>query len=57
MCTQEQWGELALYIQENYSDPVLIDAGADILNDISALEDDERLASFAAEKKIPVIYL
>ena len=30
MCTQEQWGELALYIQENYSDPVLIDAGADI---------------------------
>lgn len=33
------------------------DAGADILNDISALEDDERLASFAAEKKIPVILM
>lgn len=33
------------------------DAGADILNDISALEDDDRLASFAAEKKIPVILM
>ena len=33
------------------------DAGADILNDISALEDDERLSSFAAEKKIPVILM
>ena len=30
MLTQEQWGELALYIQEKYSDPVLIDSGADI---------------------------
>ncbi len=33
------------------------DAGADILNDISALEDDSRLAKFAAEKKIPVILM
>ena len=32
MFTQEQRGELALYIQENYSDPVLIDAGAGILD-------------------------
>ncbi len=33
------------------------EAGADILNDISALEDDERLAGFAAETKIPVILM
>ena len=33
------------------------DAGADILNDVSALEDDSRLAKFAAEKKIPVILM
>ena len=32
MFTQEQRGELALYIQENYSDPILIDAGADIID-------------------------
>lgn len=31
--------------------------GADILNDISALEDDPRMAGFAAEKKIPVILM
>ncbi len=33
------------------------EAGADILNDISALEDDNRLASFAADKKIPIILM
>ena len=33
------------------------DAGADILNDISALEDDEKLAPFCAEAKIPVILM
>ena len=33
------------------------EAGADILNDISALEDDERLAPFCAETKIPVILM
>lgn len=33
------------------------DAGADILNDISALEDDSRLAQFCAESKIPVILM
>lgn len=33
------------------------EAGADILNDISALEDDERLAPFCAEAKIPVILM
>ena len=32
-------------------------AGADILNDISALEDDENLAAFAAKEKIPVILM
>ena len=32
-------------------------AGADILNDISALEDDEEMASFAREKDIPVILM
>ena len=32
-------------------------AGADILNDISALEDDSQIATFAAEKKIPVILM
>ncbi|MCM1321086.1 MAG: dihydropteroate synthase [Bacteroides sp.] len=32
-------------------------AGADMLNDISALEDDPELASFAAQKKIPVILM
>ncbi len=31
--------------------------GADILNDISALEDDSKLATFAAEKEIPVILM
>ena len=33
------------------------EAGADILNDISALEDDERLAPFCAATKIPVILM
>jgi dihydropteroate synthase len=33
------------------------EAGADILNDISALEDDERLAPFCAGAKIPVILM
>lgn len=33
------------------------DEGADILNDISALEDDERLGGFCAETKIPVILM
>ena len=33
------------------------DSGADILNDISALEDDPELVFFAAEKKIPVILM
>ena len=33
------------------------DCGADILNDISALEDDEKLARFCAETKIPVILM
>ncbi len=32
-------------------------AGADILNDISALEDDEALAPFAAQKGMPVILM
>ena len=32
-----------------------VSEGADILNDVSALEDDETIASFAAEKGIPVI--
>ncbi|MCR5218111.1 dihydropteroate synthase [Treponema sp.] len=31
--------------------------GADMLNDISALEDDPALAAFAAEKKIPVFLM
>lgn len=31
--------------------------GANILNDISALEDDETMASFAAEVKIPVVLM
>ena len=31
--------------------------GADILNDISALEDDAEMVSFCAEKKIPVILM
>ncbi|WP_147612388.1 dihydropteroate synthase [Treponema pectinovorum] len=31
--------------------------GADILNDISALEDDSRLAPFCAQKKLPVILM
>lgn len=34
-----------------------IEAGADILNDISALKDDPGLASFAAESDIPVILM
>lgn len=33
------------------------DSGADILNDISSLEDDPQMAFFAAEKKIPVILM
>lgn len=33
------------------------DEGADIVNDISALEDDPELAAFASEKKIPVILM
>lgn len=33
------------------------EAGADILNDISALEDDERLIDFIIETKIPVILM
>lgn len=33
------------------------DAGADILNDISALEDDLNLAEFCAKEKIPVILM
>ena len=33
------------------------DEGADILNDVSALEDDEKIASFVAEKKIPVVLM
>ena len=32
-------------------------AGADIVNDISALEDDPELASFAADKGLPVILM
>ena len=31
--------------------------GADILNDVSAMEDDENMASFISEKKIPVILM
>ena len=31
--------------------------GADILNDVSALEDDEKMASLCAEAKIPVILM
>ena len=34
-----------------------VSEGADILNDVSALEDDESIASFAAEKGIPVILM
>ena len=34
-----------------------IKAGADILNDISALEDDEKLVSLVANEKIPVILM
>lgn len=33
------------------------DAGADILNDISALEDEPKLAEFCAKEKIPVILM
>lgn len=33
------------------------EAGADILNDVSALEDEPLLADFAAEKNIPVILM
>lgn len=32
-------------------------AGADILNDVSALEDDDSMAGFCAEKKLPVILM
>lgn len=34
-----------------------VEAGADILNDISALEDAPELADFCAEKKLPVILM
>ena len=34
-----------------------LDEGADILNDVSALEDDEKLAGLCAESKIPVILM
>ncbi|MBN2659520.1 MAG: dihydropteroate synthase [Spirochaetales bacterium] len=34
-----------------------VEAGADIINDISALADDPELALFAAEKKLPVILM
>jgi dihydropteroate synthase len=33
------------------------DAGADILNDVSAMEDDPRLIKFSAQQKIPVILM
>lgn len=33
------------------------ECGADILNDISALEDDEKLGNFVAKSKIPVILM
>ena len=35
----------------------MFDNGADIINDISALEDDAGLADFAAKEKIPVILM
>lgn len=34
-----------------------LDAGADILNDVSALEDDELMAALCAKSKIPVILM
>lgn len=34
-----------------------LDNGADILNDISSLEDDKDMAKFVAEKKVPVILM
>ncbi len=34
-----------------------LDEGADIINDISALEDDEAMAPLAAERKVPVILM
>lgn len=34
-----------------------VDSGADILNDISAMEDDEEIASFVSEAEIPVILM
>ena len=34
-----------------------VEEGADILNDISALEDDENMAFYAAQAKIPVILM
>jgi len=34
-----------------------LDEGADILNDVSALEDDDKIALLCAEKKIPVILM
>lgn len=34
-----------------------VDEGADILNDISALEDDDMMADFCAETEIPVILM
>ena len=34
-----------------------LDAGADILNDISAMEDDNRMVELAADRKIPVILM
>ncbi len=34
-----------------------VDSGADILNDVSSLEDDPEIADFAVEAKIPVILM
>lgn len=34
-----------------------LDAGADIVNDVSALEDDPEMAGLAASKKVPVILM
>lgn len=34
-----------------------LNAGADIINDISALEDDKRMAGLAAERQVPVVLM
>ncbi len=34
-----------------------LDAGADIINDISALQGDKRMAALAAERKVPVVLM